>query len=1020
MSQKNSSTIKYDVSGIWKKIIEHNHYIIHGIPEISTRSFVTTQLMRNTPQGKRVSAILYMVKNSVELKKAELLLQYWRNIFHHNFDIITFRPDQPQWLFPLLNKNPFILIISPEQLEQSINYDVENKNESIITLSVNTEIKIIKLRKNFIDNGFLENTYVDETGTFATRGSIIDVWPHGVDNPIRIDVNNNAIESIFSFSRDGKKIKDIEKIKFPKTSNSHSPFHHWLSKFDIAFLDIDPITLTQWKNYKRHWTALSLHFNIIPDENQPIDFTLLPQNISDKNIEKKITDLQPEIIFASSAKTFAKVESIQKNIISAPKFLYAQNWYSKKLKTLFLLAGTNKKKTASGSKKQALFTKSIKQGDYLVHQDHGIGRFTGLVTQEIDGISHEYLLMTYAGGDKLYIPPYQINKLSKYIGESKPKINKLSGTTWPATIKKIREETIHLAHEIIELSARRQLVSIKPYKNHPEEKNLGKSFHFQLTQDQKTAWEDIQHDLTSGKPMDRLLCGDVAFGKTELAMRTAYKAVLNNAQVAILAPTTILVQQHYDNFYKRLKNLGVNIGLLSRWQDNSSATKTLKKLKTGEIDIIIGTHRLLSRDVKFKNLELLIIDEEQKFGVKDKNKLRKQRPLLHSLTMSATPIPRTLNYSLSGIRDISLIQTPPPGRLPITTHIKPHDNITIKEALTQELKRGGQTYYLVKKIKEIPGIVASIEKLVPKAKIAIAHGQLPPKNLASVMSNFDNGKIDILVTSTIIENGLDVANANTLIVDNAAHFGLSQLYQLRGRIGRGKRQGYAYLLFQRQKLTGIAEKRLQALQDAYELGAGFDIAVRDLEIRGAGNLLGKEQHGQIAAIGLALYTQLLEESVNHTQTSTDTKTQHSRIDTTIDLPIPSTLENDKYLSTAARLDVYQKLSWAQTTTELEQIANELLPTPRSLEAKNMILILKLKLLAGQAGIYSIDAYIKSRQPFQAIIKMHLVPDHNKQGIQNLLKNNDEWIYDGSMLKISTSYLGNDWLAGLIDDVKKIS
>jgi len=1026
MKQKNININRINLSNIWQKILEQKNHTIYGVPELSTANFLITNLLTNPPD-KSKSAVFCLVKNSLEARHTELLLKYWQKIFPHDFAVLNFTKEKNSWLYSLINKKPFILIITLSDLEEKINCDISNFSQTILKINKNTELKPLKLRKILIDNDYLENTYTDESGTFAVRGAVIDIWLYSQTQPLRIEFGtDNNITDIFTFDYNGQKIKDIEQIIFPlinKDKNApQSLIKNWLPKFQTGIINLDFANYELWKTYKYFQPENILNLTHTPTknlENLEIDFNLLSKNLNQTKIAELIKKYNPKKIYTTyETAVDTDKNKVNININKIQPFIYAENWYSKKLDILCLANGSKKTKTASHSQKQALFTKNIKTGDYLVHQDHGIGRFAGLITQEIDNISHEYLLLTYADGDKLYVPPYQINKLSKYIGAPHPKLNKLSGNTWPATIKKIREETIHLAHEIIELSAQRQLALAPVLAEHKtQEKQLADSFAYELTPDQLSAWQDIQNDFKSRQPMDRLLCGDVAFGKTELALRAAYRAVLNGLQVALLAPTTILVQQHYDNFLARLEILGVQIGLLSRWQTTEQIKQTLDKLRTGNIDIIIGTHRLLSRDVRFKNLQLLIVDEEQKFGVKAKEVLKKQRPLLHSLTMSATPIPRTLNYSLSGIRDISLIQTPPPGRLPITTNIIPHDNNMIKQAIKAELSRNGQVYYLVRKIKDIHGVMHNLKKLNLSANIAIAHGQLPPANLAQIMSNFDHGKIDILVTSTIIENGLDVANANTLIVDNAAHFGLAQLYQLRGRIGRGTNQGFAYLLFQRQKLTDVAARRLQTLQSAYELGAGFDIAVRDLEIRGAGNLLGKEQHGQITAIGMALYTELLEDAIERAESDHDMK---PKLDVTIDLPIPSTLENNKHISTAERLNIYQKLAWENNIVNLKKLADKLLPEPRITEIKNMLTVLKLKIIANQLGIYSIEAYIKSHQLRELIIKLYLIPDHDKTYIRKLLDMNDAWQYDGSVLKINSQYLGNNWLDQLFSDLDNLT
>jgi transcription-repair coupling factor (superfamily II helicase) len=500
--------------------------------------------------------------------------------------------------------------------------------------------------------------------------------------------------------------------------------------------------------------------------------------------------------------------------------------------------------------------KGLKPGDYLVHLDHGIGIFYGQRTIK----KEQYYILEYAQSDKLYVPFGLERKLSRYIGFSEPKISRLGTLTWIKTKKKVKEEAEKIARELLKIYAKREIVRRPPYLKSEMVKYLKETFPFEETPDQIKAIEDIEKDFEGEKPMDRLICGDVGFGKTEVALRAILRVVESGYQAAMLCPTTILANQHYQNFKKRLKNLPIEIGILTRIQTKKEQNEIIKKLKEGKIDILVGTHRILSKDVEFKKLGLLVIDDEHKFGVRQKEKLKKLRAELDVLSLSATPIPRTLYLSLSGLREISLIQTPPSGRLPIKTFILPFSEKVIEGAIEKELKRGGQVYYLHNRIENINSVKNFLEDLLPNVKFGIAHGRLNEKELVKVMENFQNKKIDVLVATTIIEAGLDLPNVNTLIVADSTKLGLSQAYQIRGRIGRSHIQAFAYFLYP-QRLTPLAKERLKALKKAEELGSGYKIALKDLELRGAGNILGKEQSGNINKVGLNLYCQMLAEAI---------------------------------------------------------------------------------------------------------------------------------------------------------------
>ena len=505
----------------------------------------------------------------------------------------------------------------------------------------------------------------------------------------------------------------------------------------------------------------------------------------------------------------------------------------------------------------------IKTGDYVVHANHGIGLFEGLQRLKVAKIEGEYLLIKYAGADRIYVPLNQIALVHKYGGPGNPKVTSLATKEWDKEKTRAKKATEDIAQELLELyKYREQNQGFAFSEDSVWEVDMRQGFPFKETPDQLKAIEAISKDMEDSKPMDRLVCGDVGYGKTEVALRAAFKATLDGKQVAILVPTTLLAQQHYHTFLNRFENFGHRVELLSRFHTKKQVVESLKRLASGESDVAIGTHRLLSNDVKFKDLGLLIIDEEQRFGVKSKEKLKQLRKMVDVLTMSATPIPRTLYMSLSGARDISVINTPPRDRYPIKTTLSEYNNKIIKDAIEFELERAGQVFFVHNMVQTIAGEANKIQKIVPKAKIAIAHGQMPEHELEQTMIDFLERKYDVLVCTTIIESGLDIPNANTIILNNADRFGLAQMHQLRGRVGRSNRHAFAYLLYRSNELiTTDAHERLQSLKEYTALGAGYQIAMRDLELRGSGNILGKEQSGHVAAIGFTLFCKMLEESV---------------------------------------------------------------------------------------------------------------------------------------------------------------
>lgn len=602
--------------------------------------------------------------------------------------------------------------------------------------------------------------------------------------------------------------------------------------------------------------------------------------------------------------------------------------------------------------------RELREGDYVVHEDFGIGIFEGLVRLNLDGVEREYLVVRYAGNDRLYVPVDQADRVSRYVGptDQPPEIHPLGGGDWAQARARARQAAAEVARELLELYARREVARGHAFSpDTPWQRELEASFPFIETEDQLRAIEEVKADMEQPRPMDRLLCGDAGFGKTEVALRAAFKAVMDGKQVAMLAPTTILAHQHYETFRARLAPFPVVVEVLTRLRSPKEQADILRRLREGEIDILIGTHRLLQPDVVFKDLGLVIIDEEQRFGVMHKEHFKRLRAEVDVLTLTATPIPRTLYLALSGLRDISLIQTPPEERLPVQVYVGPYDDRLVRSAIMRELDRGGQVFVVYNRVHGLEAWKERLEALVPGARFGMAHGQMPPRQLEKTMMAFTRGEIDVLVATDIISSGLDIPNANTMIVIRADLFGLAQLYQLRGRVGRSVLQGYAYFLYDPKiPLTAEARERLAAIYEIPGLSGGFHLAMRDLEVRGAGEILGTRQHGHIAAVGFDLYMKMLNRTIAELRAEREGSPPPppSPEGVTLNLPWPIGLPEHYVPDPKLRLQLYRRMAGVQTLEGVEEIAAELKdrfgPPPE--EARNLLQQLRFKILAARAGI----------------------------------------------------------------------
>ena len=710
-----------------------------------------------------------------------------------------------------------------------------------------------------------------------------------------------------------------------------------------------------------------------------------------------------------------RLESIpHPGMITIVKGSLAEGWIASPLQLAFYtdheLFGWSRPRLTPRRRRAAkeTFFSEFKPDDYVVHIEHGIGQLIGTSKMTDEGTEREYLVVQYAGTDRLYVPTDQLDRLTRYVGmgEAKPALNKLGGGEWARAKSRARLAAEDMAEELIGLYAQREAQGGHAFTpDTPWQQELEASFPYEETPDQLQAVKDVKGDMEEGKVMDRLVVADVGYGKTEVAVRAAFKAVFDGMQVAVLVPTTVLAQQHMETFHERLDAFPVRVELLSRFRTPREQKETLRKVKDGEVDIIIGTHRLLSKDVVFKNLGLLVVDEEQRFGVRHKERLKQLRAAVDVLTLTATPIPRTLHMSLTGIRDVSIIQTPPEGRLPIKTYLQPYEDRLVHEAIIRELERDGQVYFVHNRVAGIEALAQKLRSLVPEARILVGHGQMPEDQLEKVMLAFAHHEADVLLCSTIIESGLDIPNVNTIVIDHAEGLGLAQLYQLRGRVGRSVNQAYAYLLYPRDvRLSRDAFKRMEAVFEATELGAGFKIAMTDLEIRGAGNLLGSQQSGHVAAVGFDLYTNLLKDAIDRMRGQPKDERPQITVDLPFDVLIPITYVPDE----RERLAMYRRIATLESESDIQPFEDELRDRfgvlPRSV--RNLLTQVRVKFLAEKAHVTAVvlrgEALVFRGERRILFDRVNL---YKRFGMKAHVSEN--------VLRIPKSEIGADWLDGVI-------
>lgn len=908
---------------------------------------------------------------------------------------------------------------------------LEKIKEQLIHYESDSTVDIEQLKNQLVALGYERVGQVEMPGQFSVRGGIVDIYCLTEENPWRIELWGDEIDSIRSFDPESQRsLENLEELTiYPAVEHIGdkdmvSFLDYFPEERTIIFLD-EPNRLTEKGGaVEEEYRQSRMHREEKGSRNLPenwlCSFEQLQKELNKRNCIS-VCALEPKQAgWKVREKIYLEVKSISAYNNSFELLVKDLHHYKKQGYRIALLSGSRtraerlakdlqeeglaafygqdydreicpgeimvvyghakkgfeyplikfavmtesdifgqeqkkkKKKNYSGSRIQDFAELSI--GDFVVHEKHGLGIYRGIEKVEVDRIVKDYIKIEYRGGSNLYIPATQLDCLQKYSGadaSKAPKLNKLGTQEWNKTKSKVRGAVKNIAKELVELYAVRQ--EKEGYVCGPDtvwQREFEEMFPYEETEDQLSAIEDAKRDMESTRIMDRLICGDVGYGKTEVALRAAFKEVQESRQVAYLAPTTILAQQIYNTFVQRMKEFPVRVELLCRFRTPAQQKKAIEDLKKGQVDVIIGTHRILSKDVQFKNLGLLIVDEEQRFGVTHKEKIKQLKKDVDVLTLTATPIPRTLHMSLIGIRDMSVLEEPPMDRMPIQTYVMEYDEETVREAINRELRRGGQVYYVYNRVTDIADVALRIAKLVPDARVDFAHGQMSERELENVMYSFVNGDIDVLVSTTIIETGLDISNVNTMIIHDSDRYGLSQLYQLRGRIGRSNRTAYAFLMYRKNvMLKETAEKRLAAIREYTDLGSGFKIAMRDLELRGAGNLLGAQQHGHMNAVGYDLYCKMLNEAVKEAKGIHTMEDFETSVDLNVDAYIP-----DSYISNEfQKLDIYKRIAGIETQQDYDDMLEELLDRfgEPGKAVLNLLAIAKLKAIAHQGYVTEI-------------------------------------------------------------------
>jgi transcription-repair coupling factor (superfamily II helicase) len=885
-----------------------------------------------------------------------------------HFNIISQRSFDNIEKIEIFPAHEYVLEISIEQVEKNINQkiykeDVEGKVEDDLEQIRNGNYisKIDRYFNSFYKNpetilDYLDSKYlvfVDEINKILQRSKNIEL---DNENTIKALVEKTRMipDALKSYLETDKIINSIERYQTIYLDKLDDKLKNGIERYDFKYKEL---------NYFKSGIDLFINdINNFRKENKKVYIVVDTKEKAEK-IKKMLEEY--DILSIYQEKLNQTIVNGDTNTVIITLGNLSKGFYSFDLKQIVIVASelvdatrrSKKQKTEKFKQGQKVVFADLKVGDYVVHKKYGIGIYIGVNTIKADGITRDYIKIKYFGDDILYIPTNSLDEIRKYVGgeEINLKLNKLGSKEWEKTTNKVRNNLRTVAKELIELYARREKAKGHAFsKDNEWQKQFEEEFPYVETDDQLRCIDEVKKDMENEKPMDRLLCGDVGYGKTEVAIRAAFKAVMDHKQVVYLAPTTVLAKQQYETFKERMKDFPIKIDVLNRFRTTKEKNQIIKNLKLGEIDILVGTHRVLGKDVEFKDLGFLIIDEEQRFGVKAKEKIKEYKTNVDVLTMTATPIPRTLHMSIVGVRDMSVIYEPPQNRKPVQTYVLEYDEEVIKEAITKELERNGQVFYLFNKVDDIELKADKVSRLVPEARVGYAHGRMSGGEIEDIMNDFVEGNINVLVCTTILESGIDIPNANTIIIENADRIGLAQLYQLRGRVGRADRQGYAYITYRKDKmLSEVADKRLKAIKEFTEFGSGFKIAMRDLEIRGAGSLIGEVQHGHLEEVGYDTYCRILDEVLKEEQGIKVEEEIECQIDLNVTSYIPDSFISDQN----QKIEIYQDIALCKTEEDISNVIDEIIDRFGNMpdEIENLLEISRIKQLAKKKFLVKIQS-----------------------------------------------------------------
>ncbi len=1048
----------------------HKNISLSGAGNFSSKAFTFADIIRKNPEYKTV---IWVVNDNTEQENIIRAIKLWSDINVYGFNLTPSDASRQreveaenrlkvvELVTRLADRERKVIVTPYINLMGNLPRHDEVKSNAI-KLKKDESINTTELFEALIERGYevSEDKYLGK-GNYYRSGGVVTIFPINSEQPVRVEIGFDRIDRIYFFDQaSGEELEETRTLEIiPLRFNNYDSsvadyfdgrtvvvedeldvideyYDAWNSLFDEVYDKIKSIAFVSFNEDDEHHQHQ--HFISVLKYRGAYDLA--------NDIREKQRDEWKVMIFTKGAGEIKNIfaeynipfQTDNENFSINQPGIYIfdldkedtlpQAFQNPELKLALI---SDKEFSSMREEKRKIFNQkvyldfltSLKVNDYVVHANHGIGKFIGLEKKTVDDVTREYMKIGYAENDKLYVPIDQADKVNKYIGaeEQPPKLTRLGSAEWDTITKKVQKETEVIARELLQLYAQRK--SAKGFAFKPDgdlQARFEQAFPYEETPGQLKSIVDTKKDMERNTPMDRLICGDVGFGKTEVAMRAAFKAVQSRKQVAFISPITILADQHNRSFIKRMEGFDVRVELLSRFRTPSQQKETLKRLAKGEVDVVIGTHRLLQKDVKFKDLGLVIVDEEQRFGVKQKEELKKMKNEVDILTLTATPIPRTLNIALNKLRDISTINTPPPGRLPIITEVRRFSQGLIREVILHEISRGGQVYFLHNRVQTIDSMADKLRVLVPEARFGVAHGKLGSSDLEERILAFKDHKYDVLVSSTIIENGIDLSNANTLIVNNAERLGLAQLYQLRGRVGRGRTQAYAYFLYHGQRLKLDAKKRLRAIVEATELGSGFQIAMKDLEIRGAGDILGAKQHGVINVVGVSHFIRMLNKAVDDLKAGKVMQAEEPE-EISIELPLTAYIPDDYVVSSKDKINAYQKLAACDNMEYLNEIKDELLEEYGKMptEVINLFRMLELKIWAKQAKLVSVKVegdYMRKTKE----ISLHLSSLVRPENIMNLLEYNPKWYVSGTRLRVRIEDLGLHWFDELLESVKRLT